>query len=379
MPRSERKPPVSVKKLLLILIGSAAGLAVLIAGGTYAYLRCAEADRDRDEALRTERAQGDAARWVQEKYGFAPEIIDVSLEQSGALFDAAYTGNAVVWASDGDVSFRVRVADEEARCGDDYQKQEITDALLQEVNRILPGGESLSAWFSDLGETGCYFHEKYTGGNLRSLLAEHENMRFVVGYVNTDFSDAPDFPLLRECKVFTELYSFDSAHHLQQAKERLGWFEGAQWAAVLTGGCYVRQDGSEPFTYHLTDYDDFRIMYTDSETAAPGTEPAPPVVTADNGREIVARFREEQPRTDLAEGNTRGWKVVADKHAYYLFYPVPEGDEQPLHFEAVIEAESASEQILRYHRNMYRYGDYYVLECSSYPIQRIAVIEGAQT
>lgn len=39
--------------------------------------------------------------------------------------------------------------------------------------------------------------EKYTGGNLRSLLAEHENMRFVVGYVNTDFADAPDFPLLR--------------------------------------------------------------------------------------------------------------------------------------------------------------------------------------
>ncbi len=369
MQHSEKKQPVSVKKLLLILIGSAAGLAVLIAGGTYVYLRCAEAGRDREEALRTERAQGDAARWVQEKYGFTPEITDVDLKRDGALFDSYYTGTAIVWASDGDNSFRVLVGEGDEHTGDDYQHQEIEDALLEEVNGILSGGKVLRFEYVNKGNDGSFVRKKFTGDNLKSILPELMQLHLKLGYVNTEFANAPDFPILRDFEIFTEMFSFDSAAHLADALQTEVYFRGEDWAPMLTGGLYVRVDGSEAFSYDVMDCGDFKVMYSYEQ------EGAPPKVTLEDGDAVIRRFREQYPNTDLATGTAHGWKVVTGGQAFYLYYPVHGEIPTMRYIDAVVEAETADESTYFQHSNMYAHGDYYVLECNYIPIHRIAVIE----
>lgn len=357
------------KKIVLIVCSLLVGIPLLTVGGIFLYLSAEQAARQRDEANRTAAAEKAAVAWVEEKYGFTPEFVDTLLERDGALFDSYYTGAATVWLSDGSDLFRVHVGGDDARNGDNYQQQEITDALLAEVNRILPGGETIRAWFSNIGETDSCFHEKFTGGNLRQLLAEHENMRLVVGYVNTDFAGAPDFPLLRECGVYTELYSFDSEEHRADAIKTELFFDGEDWAPMLTGGLYVRADGNEAFTYDVIDCGDFKVMYSYEQ------EGAPPKVTPEDGDAVIRRFREQYPNTDLAAGTAHGWKVVTGGQAFYLYYPV-HGEIPSMHcIDAVVETETADESTYFQHSNMYAHGDYYVLECSNTPIHRIAVIE----
>ena len=193
------------KKITLIVCSLVFGIPLLAAAGILTYLAAVRNVREADAAAREEKAKAAAVKWVEEKYGFTPEITDVKLKQDGALFDAYYTGIAEVWAYDGKDHFRVLVGADAEHNGDEYQKQEIEDALLAEVNSILPGGKVLQYDFVNNGNDGTFYHSKFTGDNLREILSETMQNDLKLGYVNTDFANVPDFPILRELQIFTEL------------------------------------------------------------------------------------------------------------------------------------------------------------------------------
>ena len=357
-------------KITLIICSAIVGIPALLGAGILIYSIVERNALKKDTAIREEQAKAAAVKWVEEKYGFTPEITDVKLKQDGALFEADYTGIAEVWAYDGKDNFRVLVGENDEHTGDEYQKQEIEDALLAEVNSILPGGRVLRYEFVNNGNDGTFYHSKFTGDNLREMLSETMQNHLKLGYVNTDFANAPDFPILRELQIFTELFSFEDEAYLDDAARTEVYFDGEQWAPMLTGGCCVRPDGNEPFSYDVMDCGDFKIMYRYDQTGEP------PIIRTENNDTVIRHFREQYPNSFVFSGTAHGWKICTDSLAFYLYYPVH--GEIPLMrcIEAVDEEETADENTYIRHNSMYAHGGYYVLNCNASPIHHIAIIDG---
>ena len=357
------------KKILLTVCGAVIVVPALAAGVFYLHMRAEHKRYQLERARREEVAQGEAVKWVQDKYGFVPEVTDVNLKMNGSLFSADYTGTAEVWMSYENNLFRVFVGPDDTHRGDDYERDAVAAALNDEIDKILPGAALVRFQFVNKGNDSSIIRERFTGDNLDSILSDMMQMTLQIGYVNTDLTDVPDFPILREHEIFTELLSFDSEHHRAQAADTLGWFDSRDGAPMLTGGCLIRTDGNEPFSYDVIDCGDFKIMYRYNQ------EGGLPRITPEDGDAVISRFRQKYPGTDLPAGTVHGWKIVTDGQAFYLYYPVNGPLSGMRCIDAVDEAELSDETLNSRHSNMYAHGDYYVLECSNNPIHRIAVIE----
>lgn len=359
------------KKILLIVCGAVIVVPALVAGGYYLHRQAEYKQYQLERVRREEIAQGDAVQWVQKKYGFTPVVEDVNLKMDGSLFSADYTGTAEVWMSEENTLFRVIVGPDDTHCGDDYERKAVAAALNDEIDKILPGAALVRFQFVNKGNDGSIIREKFTGDNLDSILSDMMQTRLQIGYVNTDLTDVPEFPILREHEIFTELLSFDSEHHREQAADTIGWFDSMYWAPVLTGGCFIRPDGNEPFSYQVFDHGDFKTMYRYTENGTP------PVVTRETEdiEELIERFHVRNPRTDVPEGQMSEWKICTEGGEFYLFYPAKGDTKAKPVIDAVVERESQNERTYTEHQQMYAHGDYYVLQCRKEPIQRIAIIE----
>lgn len=164
-----------------------------------------ESKEERAQRKKNEKqAAEQAVQFMYEKYGFTPEVLSSDSDRKSGGLGWHYLPSYMIKMKYKKRKFMVFIDGEEVR--DNYQHEEIRQALQTEINDRIPGVIELkldgyqffNRWASDY--TDCFCSEYFDGTNLFEVLNDCRG-RFEAYYVQGDFTDE---------SLFTWLYNTDS-------------------------------------------------------------------------------------------------------------------------------------------------------------------------
>ena len=236
------------KKKLLTICGIAAGIPLLAAGGIFGHHLIKDMRERHAEAQMTEDAETLSVRYIEQKYGLTPELVSVTLEKDGALFESHATGRAKAILRHEGREFQAVISltgDSAANC-DDFQQPEIEAALLSQVNAQLSGGEVLSFDYVNRDSRAKGIRTKFDGSNLEAVIAELEQMNLSIGYYAANLRTCTELPFLQEHQIFTKLIAFGTKNDLDAAMaDTSPIFDETQYLPLIADTGFVRPDGIE--------------------------------------------------------------------------------------------------------------------------------------
>lgn len=140
--------------------------------------------------------------YIEEKYGFTPEILSSERGTTVALVPVPRNTNEVfLKLSDGEREFDVRAyvcSEDSGKDGvdfsDNYQFEEITNDLSEFIDSNLPGLAAINVKFNS--SFSDHFTDYYDGENLLDFFSG-TSLHINAYYVNHDFSDASQLDFLK--------------------------------------------------------------------------------------------------------------------------------------------------------------------------------------
>lgn len=222
----------------------------------------------REQAAQVAIANENAVRYVREKYGFEPEIVENT--KYDFITSEIYGSMCVKLRAEGR-EFGV-VADttkENSECLDDFQLDEINAAFLERLNEIQSGGEPVKIYFgSDKDRTidtsyASMFRKKLDVENLDELL-KNRRIELEMTFADVDFSKSELPEKLKEYGVARyRLTSFDTEEHLDEFM-KLGKITDRSYelyAPYITDYTEFADGEKSKVSYKLGSFDDFQYCW----------------------------------------------------------------------------------------------------------------------
>ena len=167
-----------------------------------------ETKEERAQRKKNEKqAAEQAVQYIDEKYGFTPKVLSSDSDRKSGGLGWYYIPSYMIKMVYKKREFMVFIDGEEVR--DNYQHEEIRQALQTEINDRIPGVIELrldgyqffNRWASDY--TDCFCSEYFDGTNLFEVLNDCR-VRFEAYYVQGDFTDESLFTWLDNTDSETE-------------------------------------------------------------------------------------------------------------------------------------------------------------------------------
>ena len=253
-------------------------LALLSCAGLL-YMLCACGDSAEQKRLNEQHianAKKNAQNYIIEKYGFTPEIKDAVLEREYLWIGSSPLTTVFVRMEYEGKSFGVYIDGGTANTDgyDNYQAEEIQEALRAECEAMLPGvrhifmdsNEVDTAYDSIEDECINMHHQYFDGTNVAEILSAAPS-KFRVCYVNADFSAIPaDCPLNAYCN--DNYGSFTLISYRSEGDLQIGLKHGSEpfHSPVYADACYfVSSEGTQLQEYEIGTYDDFYYYVEDGK------------------------------------------------------------------------------------------------------------------
>ena len=172
-----------------------------------------------------EQAASNAIRFIEDKYGFTPEITGIHSKLRNnddyRLIDMTY--------EDKMFSVRADVSNENTVCFDSYQYDEIRENILntiysKDINAIIPNAEV--GWHHSCGSEDDnyldYLNDKYyDGNNIDEFMGNNLYIKLSIlayGGYESDFADLSD--AIRDLSGNLDLICFDTKEHMEEFAEK---------------------------------------------------------------------------------------------------------------------------------------------------------------
>lgn len=196
-----------------------------------------------------------ACEHMHRKYGIDVEVVDADVMMDDDIF-STFEGDTVdATVLEGDKEYHVEISgvEENAYGCDDYQDEEIENALIDMIKADIKDFEY------DFNTYGMYRQLYRTGStnSLKDVLSEqHENL--YVYCVNNDFEEVPVFDFLRRNVNECVFYSFSSQEILADFMENNSNRFIDKYAPYITGYRYIDfpKCDNECRKYNLKSYND---------------------------------------------------------------------------------------------------------------------------
>lgn len=218
-------------------------------------------------------ATENAVRYVREKYGFEPEILDITGDQKFGYYNSSEIDLMFIKMKNNDKVFYVRADKlrENPYCIDDYQYEEITSAIYDEISKLIPNGNIIDFRICESGSSLYYlFNKYYSGENIDEILEiTSGTIEMVFADVNFSESDLPD--KFKEWNISYELTSFDTQERADEfvkykINQQVITFDNHDYAVyapyIIDHTKSTSSDGKKSgINYNLKSYDDFMYAY----------------------------------------------------------------------------------------------------------------------
>lgn len=359
---------------ILIAAGILLAIPLLIAAAVILSMLLSDARRKTAEKRIIKQGGQSAIRYVEEKYGFTPTVLEAKPEIHGALFDSWYTGKAFVTATDGETEFTVYLDAETGTGGcDTYQSAEIEQAICAELNRSLPGGTVKQFTFRNSETDLCAYAAYYDGSNLDAILKGLQQKKITVYYTNTDFGEnLPAYDWLTAREFSAELLSFDSSAHMQQALTEEHGMYSWYYAPELTDARTVNPSKNASQDFAPAQYDCLYYM-PDILHSGQGNSITVSKTDADA---LVQDVQASNTKLSIPPAQTDAYLFAGERNSYYIYYPVSglhlAADKLPL---AVLSYTDSNGETRCTTRSMEIFGDYAFLEVSAVADLRFAIVQ----
>lgn len=218
-------------------------------------------------------ATENAVRYVREKYGFEPEILDITGDQKYGYYNNPRVNLMFIKMKNNDKIFYVRAdkLQENPYCIDDYQYEEITSAITDEISKLIPNGNVIDFRICESGSILYYFFNKYYSGENINEILDVTSGEIEMVFADTYFSES-DLPnKLKEWNIRYELTSFDTQERANKFAEykmnhKVITFDNHDYAIyapyIIDHTKSLSSDGEKSgINYNLKSYDDFMYAY----------------------------------------------------------------------------------------------------------------------
>ncbi|MBQ8959686.1 MAG: hypothetical protein IJ071_00495 [Ruminococcus sp.] len=154
-------------------------LLLLLIAGLWGILLYKEQVRDKKQKQSEEDIKPQISQYIEEKYGFTPQIKSTVIDSRSGAFNRQYNGKVIAELCYNGRDFLVWIGEDGSDPRDSYQHEEIQAAFLAELQKSTPGIiDAELKCFSDIYSTDysgffdCLVRTKFTGDNLFEVLSE---------------------------------------------------------------------------------------------------------------------------------------------------------------------------------------------------------------
>ncbi|MBQ8959687.1 MAG: hypothetical protein IJ071_00500 [Ruminococcus sp.] len=221
-------------------------------------------------------AQDNVIKYVEEKYGFTPELRRLVTDSHESMWGTYYSDHIIAEMTHEGREFIVYSAFDGSDAMDDYQQEEIQAALENEVKSRLPEARKVEiSKYSAMrsvdytGQGRILYNEYYDGQDLSTVL---EDSTVAVYAVNADLSGDFDwFDQLTDPEKDNQIISYRSDEALDEKGEQVNWSANGETGERLKESLYIeefRASGGLHEKYELTEFGGLTYVACDS-TGAP--------------------------------------------------------------------------------------------------------------
>ncbi|MDO5558941.1 MAG: hypothetical protein Q4F95_05025 [Oscillospiraceae bacterium] len=223
---------IKSKKYIIISLIILTGLLVLYGFRLIDHLKI-----EKERKAQYAQASSNAIQYVRDKYGFEPEKIESEEE----FLDSPYIHNArdltlKMWAEGREFDVSADNQKDNPVGMDNYQLDEIKNAIIRKITESYPAGEVIDLWASDSNLEYNLFTKLFNGDNIEEVLEDGYGY-FEMVFVDTEFTDNEITKALKKWNLNTRFTSFDT-------KERLDEFVKIQ---------YKNEETYEKYQPYITD------------------------------------------------------------------------------------------------------------------------------
>ena len=247
---------------------------------------CDSKEQKAENEKNLRQAEKNAIAYIEEKYGFTPEVIESAIERSSGLFGGTPLTTAMIRMSYNNKDFSVYIDGETENTdgADNYQQDEIISALTEKLSEKAESAKGIVGEIKSInidgGKIHNFFNEaEWNTGNLYSSYFDGENFAEVFANnacnITADYVDADLISLDRSFYNFlldnerVNLYMI-SYRSEKDYEERPDYnvftdFTGIKSHAIqIEESLVFGKDGAEHNEYILGQYDDFYYYVSDS-------------------------------------------------------------------------------------------------------------------
>ena len=261
-------------------------LTTLLLSCAMLFSACDSKEQKAENEKNLRQAEKNAIAYIEEKYGFTPEVIESAIERSSGLFGGTPLTTAMIRMSYNNKDFSVYIDGETENTdgADNYQQDEIISALTEKLSEKAESAKGIVGEIKSInidgGKTHNFFNEaEWNTGNLYSEYFDGENFAEVFANnacnITADYVDADLISLDRSFYNFlldnerVNLYMI-SYRSEKDYEERPDYnvftdFTGIKRHAIqIEESLVFGKDGAEHNEYVLGKHDDFYYYVSDN-------------------------------------------------------------------------------------------------------------------
>lgn len=248
---------------------------------------CDSKEQKAENEKNLRQAEKNAVSYIEEKYGFTPEIIESELERHGGMFGSIPESTVMVRMSYNNKEFSVYIDGETKNTdgADNYQQEEIISALTQKLSTVAENYSEITAndfksidinggkvkSFRPVVEWNCenLYSEYFDGENFAEVFGD-ETCYITADYIEADFENLQekdfDFLLSNErVRLYLISYRTEEDYLNRPDYGEFNDFTGIKKHAILIEESLVfEKDGAEHNEYVLGKHDNFYYYVFDN-------------------------------------------------------------------------------------------------------------------
>lgn len=331
MPNEER--PKKSHKTLRIVLGVLFSAIAIFCALRPIYIRV---KTEREQKAQIAMANENAVRYVREKYGLEPEVVEKN-KYDFITSDIFGVMGVRLRAEGREFNVIADTTKENGDCLDDFQLDDIKAAFLEKLNEIQPGGKPVRVYFgTDEGGVKGYlyafmFQEKFNGDNLDELL-KNCNIELEMTFADVDFSKSVLPEKLNEYGVtWYKLTSFDTEERRDEFM-KLGKITDHSYmlfAPYITE--FVKfEDGVESRRrYKIGSIDDFQYCWhsDEYEKRGSGAQAEEPEVSECDDRSFKRHFDKDDEAYAISKPLSKMYQFNDYYSETCIYYPLSKFDD----------------------------------------------------
>lgn len=264
-------------------------LTALLLGGVLLLSGCDSAEQKAENEKNLRRAEENAVTYIEEKYGFTPEVIESVLERQSGLFGSTPDTTALIRMSYNNKEFSVYINGETVNNdgADNYQQEEIISAITEEFSAVAENAKGIIGsdiksvninggkaddFFPDVDwDAENLYSEYFNGENFAEVFGD-EICDITVNYVNADLGCLykEDFSfILGNKRTRLGLISYRSENDYSERPEILDftqYLDIEKHAIQIEESLVFEKNERRHCEYTLGKYDNFYYYASENKT-----------------------------------------------------------------------------------------------------------------